>query len=100
MDYLVRKPQDRTWLPLSSGMSAGQGFGTVWQIHQGNYRRDGQDSFCSPPIRAATLELHLEATSLKDAHCDLEDRFVSRQINQAMELAAEKKEMLVVCEVA
>jgi dihydrofolate synthase/folylpolyglutamate synthase len=47
--------------------------------------------------RAATLEAILEATSLKDAHCDLEDRSVSRQINRAMELAAEKKEILIVC---
>jgi dihydrofolate synthase/folylpolyglutamate synthase len=47
--------------------------------------------------RAATLEAILEATSLKDTHCDLEDRSVSRQINQAMELAVAKKEILIVC---
>jgi dihydrofolate synthase/folylpolyglutamate synthase len=47
--------------------------------------------------RAATLEAILEATSMKNAHYDLEERTVSRQINQAMELAVEKREMLVVC---
>lgn len=47
--------------------------------------------------RAATLEAILEATKLQDAHYDLVERCVSRQIEQAMELAAEKKEMLVVC---
>jgi dihydrofolate synthase/folylpolyglutamate synthase len=47
--------------------------------------------------RAATLEAMVAATSLKSVHYDLEDRTVSRQINQAMELAVERKEMLVVC---
>jgi dihydrofolate synthase/folylpolyglutamate synthase len=47
--------------------------------------------------RAATLEAILEATSMKNAHYDLEERTLSLQIHQAMELAVEKKELLVVC---
>jgi dihydrofolate synthase/folylpolyglutamate synthase len=47
--------------------------------------------------RAATLEAILEATSMQSAHYDLEERTLSRQIHRAMELAVEKKEILVVC---
>jgi dihydrofolate synthase/folylpolyglutamate synthase len=47
--------------------------------------------------RAATLEAILEATSWTDAHYDLVERSVSRQIYQAMQLAVEKNETLIVC---
>lgn len=47
--------------------------------------------------RAARLEDILASTILAGAHCDLEDRSVTRQIQLASELAFKNNEILVVC---
>jgi dihydrofolate synthase/folylpolyglutamate synthase len=102
MDYLVRKLH--TTYPDASfrivaGMSSDKDLAlcgkSIMQAVGGETDRIHFVQAAHP--RAATLEAILEATSLFDAHYDLEERSLSRQINQAMELAVEKKEMLVVC---
>ena len=49
--------------------------------------------------RAATIEAILEANPewKRSVHCDLEDRSITKQVHEALELAAEENEMLVVC---
>jgi dihydrofolate synthase/folylpolyglutamate synthase len=102
MDYLVRK-LNKTYpdanFRIVVGMSADKDLAlcgkSIMKIVNGETDRIHFVQAAHP--RAATLEAILEATSLKNAHCDLQDRSVSRQINQAMELAVEKKEILIVC---
>jgi dihydrofolate synthase/folylpolyglutamate synthase len=47
--------------------------------------------------RAATLESILESSGLSGAHYDLDDRSVGKQIKEAIKLARENHEVLVVC---
>jgi dihydrofolate synthase/folylpolyglutamate synthase len=102
MDYLVRELH--TTYPDASfrivvGMSADKDLAlcgkSIIEIVDGE---TGRIHFVQAAhARAATLEAILEATSIKNAHYDIEERSVSRQLKQAMELAVVKKEILVVC---
>lgn len=102
MQYLQKKLQStypdaafRMVVGMSSDKDLGLCGESVRGITQDDTRRIHLVQAAHP--RAATLEDILEKASLTDAHYDLNDRSVSKQIQPAMELASKNNEILVVC---
>lgn len=101
MEFLLRKlkktyPNDKFRLVV--GMSADKDVGMVGEMLLNVIDVDALHLVEAFHPRAAKLEDMVAAEPrLKNSHCDYEDRTITTQIKSAMEMAREKKEILVVC---
>ena len=101
MEYLVRKLKStypnskfRFVVGMSSDKDLGQCGRSIMQV----VNPDAIHLVEAAHPRAAKLEAIRDAEPrLRDCHCDLEDRSITRQIFKAKALASENGEILVVC---